>query len=238
MKKTFIVSLLTISLILSGCSSSIKNTIKGIAGNQESSLKQNNNKELNLKGKVVKRTENKFVFVAVSGSDVNSYIVKPSEEDKDKWSKLRKDDKITIEGTIDGTYTEGKVAFYMKSLEIDEKEADRNEEESEKKRQESLVVYTDLIKEIENEFSDIKVNYIVGENEKKTMSLQMQMLTSQELTLEEIERFTVKKETRLKDEKIQIIFIFVKDKDKDKDVGTVSISLRNGKYEKILNKFD
>lgn len=235
MKKTLIVSFLTISLILSGCSSSIKNTIRGINGNKESSSEQNN-KELNLKGTVVKRTENKFVFVAVSESGVNSYIVKPSEEDKDKWSKLRKDDKITIEGTIDGTYTEGKVTFYMKSLEIDEKEADKNEEESEKKRQESLVVYADLIKEIEDEFSDIKVNYIVGENEKKIMSLQMEMLTNQELTLEKIERLTVKKETRLKEDKIQIIFIFVKQK--DKDVGIVSISLKNGKYEKILNKFN
>ncbi|AQR94900.1 hypothetical protein [Clostridium saccharoperbutylacetonicum] len=235
MKKIVIISFLTISLFLNGCSSFSQKSSSNLKENTESVSEENNKKELKLKGMVVERTEDKFVFAAISESGMNTYMFKSPEDDKRRLSKLRKGDEIIVEGTVDETSTEGKITFYLKKLEIDTKKSYKNEEESEKYRQESLVAYADLIKEIEDEYQNIKVSYIVGKNQKKIMSIEMQQLLNQELTLEEIEKLTVEKEIRLKDDNIHIILISVKEK--DKDVRIISFSLENGKYVKIVDQF-
>jgi hypothetical protein len=235
MKKIVIVSFLTISLFLNGCNSFSQKSSSDLKDNHESVSEENNKKELKLEGLVVERTEDKLVFVAISESGMNTYTFKSPEDDKERLSKLRKGDEIIVEGTVDGTSIEGKITFYLKKLEIDTKKSYKNEEESEKYRQESLVAYADLIKEIEDEYQNIKVSYIVGKNQKKIMSIKIQQLLNQDLTLEVIKKLTVEKESRLKDDNIHIILIFIKDK--DKDVRIISFSLENGKYVKILDQF-
>lgn len=108
------------------------------------------------------------------------------------------------------------------------------EARKEKERQESLVVYADMINEIQTDFPEFTVNYIIGTDDGgKDMSINMPLLDSEDATTYKMAELVTTKETLLNNNGITDITIFV---DNNKETaGIVMFSNEGGSYEPTVN---
>lgn len=122
------------------------------------------------------------------------------------------------------------------STEEDEINEPDPEEEArkEKERQESLVVYADMISEIQTDFPEITVNYIIGTDDGgKDMSINMPLLDSKDATTYKMAELVTTKETLLNNNGITGITIFVDNN--EETAGIVIFENENGSYEPTVN---
>ena len=108
------------------------------------------------------------------------------------------------------------------------------EAQKEKERQESLVIYEDMIKEIQNDIPELTVNYVISDDTgQNTMSISMPLLESEDATLYKIAELTATKETLMNNNGIDEIMIFVYNG--EENVGIVMYSNHEGEFEPTVN---
>ena len=114
-------------------------------------------------------------------------------------------------------------------------EPDPEEEaRKEQERQESLVVYADMISEIQTDFPEFTVNYIIGTDDGgKDMSINMPLLDSKDATTYKMAELVTTKETLLNNNGITGITIFVDNN--EETAGIVMFSNEGGSYEPTVN---
>lgn len=114
-------------------------------------------------------------------------------------------------------------------------EPDPEEEaRKEQERQESLVVYADLINEIQTDYPEFTVNYIIGTDDGgKDMSIDMPLLDSKNATTYKMAELVTTKETLLNNNGITGITIFVKNN--EETAGVVMFANEGGSYEPTVN---
>lgn len=114
-------------------------------------------------------------------------------------------------------------------------EPDPEEEaRKEKERQESLVVYADMISEIQTDFPEFTVNYIIGTDDGgKDMSINMPLLDSKDATTYKMAELVTTKETLLNNNGITGITIFVDNN--EETAGIVIFENESGSYEPAVN---
>lgn len=118
--------------------------------------------------------------------------------------------------------------------ESDINEPDPEEAQKEKERQESLVVYADMINEIQTDLPEFTVNYIIGTDDGgKDMSVNMPLLDSKDATTYKMAELVTTKETLLNNNGITGITIFVDNN--EESAGIVIFENQNGSYEPTVN---
>ena len=114
--------------------------------------------------------------------------------------------------------------------EPDPEEEARKEEE----REESLVVYADMINEIQTDLPEFTVNYIIGTDDGgKDMSINMPLLDSKHATTYKMAELMATKETLLNNNGITGITIFVDNN--GETAGIVMFENQSGSYEPTVN---
>lgn len=104
----------------------------------------------------------------------------------------------------------------------------------EKEREESLTVYADMINEIQTDFPEITVNYIVGTDDGgKDMSIDIPLLESKDATTYELAELTVIKETLMNNNGITGISVFVMNNDECE--GIIIFENQAGRFEPTVN---
>ena len=119
--------------------------------------------------------------------------------------------------------------------EIFDKERTEEEEAAlEKECQESLIIYADMISEIQADIPEITVKYVVNtDTGGKEMCIYMPLLDSKDSTTYKMAELTTTKETLLNDNGITGITIFVQHNDKVE--GIVMFENQNGRFEPVVN---
>lgn len=108
------------------------------------------------------------------------------------------------------------------------------EAQKERERQESLIVYADMINEIQTDFPEFTIQYIVGTDDGgKDLSIHMPMLDSKDSTTYKMAELVTTKETLLNDNGITDISVFVMNGEDCQ--GIVVFSNENGSYEPTVN---
>ena len=108
------------------------------------------------------------------------------------------------------------------------------EEKMEKERQESLIIYADMINEIQTAIPDMRVNYIISNDDGgKDMSVDMTLLNSKDATYQKMAELMVTKETLMNNNGITDISIYVMNN--DECVGIVIFTNHNGSYDPVVN---
>ncbi len=124
--------------------------------------------------------------------------------------------------------------------EIDEENTDENEMSPEeeaalvKEQQESLVVYADLIAEIEKDIPQVKVQHITGTKENgKDMTVYMDLQESKDATYTVAATLVSTKETLMNNNGITEITVFVKNQ--GETAGILMFQNENGSFNPVVN---
>ena len=107
----------------------------------------------------------------------------------------------------------------------------------EKERQESLTVYADMISEIQQDFPELKVNYIVTTSDGgKSMSINLDLQESKDATYTIASELTVTKESLLNLNGITDLNIMVKNpQDPEETVGILMFENKHGTFNPVVN---
>lgn len=104
----------------------------------------------------------------------------------------------------------------------------------EKKQQESLKVYADMIAEIETEIPELKVGYVVENKDGgKDISIHMNLLESKDATTYKVAELATIKETLLNNNGITDILVFVDDM--GKNAGIIIFKNESGRFDPVVN---
>lgn len=115
-----------------------------------------------------------------------------------------------------------------------DKTTPEEEEALEKEKQESLTVYADMINEIQTDFPEITVNYVVGTDDGgKDMSIDITLLESKDATTYKLAELTVTKETLMNNNGITGISVFVMNN--DECAGIILFENQAGRFEPTVN---
>lgn len=201
----------------------VDNNRKNLSKNQISS---NLVKEESKKNETLTPRQEKLVSLINSGK---SYAVFTEEEKSiykdlvDNWSLLPQSFRNKFQSQKDEF--EKKQNDYLNN---------QTKEQAAKQSEQNKQTYAYLVKEIENNYPDMKVSAIDGEDDKKFLIIYMNLLHNLTATEEKACELTVMKETTMKETGISNITIFVQDRN-GKQQGMLMFDLKNGRYEPVVN---
>jgi len=131
-------------------------------------------------------------------------------------------------------------------LKINEEDNEKQEKESKeeenkeikkeaenKEAEESKIKYAKLINDLETFMPEITITAVRDTQDARVMSINIDLLSNIDDTINKCTELAVKKETVMKNEGIEKLFILVHNG--DKSPGIVWFELRNGSYELTLN---
>ncbi|AQR95570.1 hypothetical protein [Clostridium saccharoperbutylacetonicum] len=179
--------------------------------------------------------------VQTSNTTISQHLYNPTAEEKTVLKKSYEDliggSDYTIYSDLDEKYdsmNESERKNIKTDIERLRKEKNTYDNECEKQSEQNKQAYTDITKEIESSYPNMKVFSIYGKDDKKSLLIYMNLLKNIKETEEAACSLTIMKETRMKEIGINDICIFIQDSNK-KSHGSIIFKLSQGEYKPFAN---